>query len=83
MGSEALLSPAQDFRVQNRTRGQPLRWRDPGRHRSDSVLDCHPCFAARLAQVEMIRAGTTCFADPGSYFCEETARAVREAACAA
>lgn len=34
--------------------------------------------AARLAQVEMIRAGTTCFADPGSYFCAETAQAVKE-----
>jgi 5-methylthioadenosine/S-adenosylhomocysteine deaminase len=34
--------------------------------------------AARLAQVEMIRAGTTCFADPGSYFAAETAQAVRE-----
>ena len=34
--------------------------------------------AARLAQVEMIRAGTTCFADPGSYFAIETAQAVRE-----
>jgi 5-methylthioadenosine/S-adenosylhomocysteine deaminase len=34
--------------------------------------------AARLAQVEMIRAGTTCFADPGSYFTAETAQAVAE-----
>jgi 5-methylthioadenosine/S-adenosylhomocysteine deaminase len=34
--------------------------------------------AARLAQVEMIRAGTTCFADPGSYFTAETAQAVKE-----
>jgi len=34
--------------------------------------------AARLAQAEMIRAGTTCFADPGSYFAAETAQAVRE-----
>src|SRR3989454_2204752 len=34
--------------------------------------------AARLAQLEMIRAGTTCFADPGSYFSAETAQAVRE-----
>ncbi len=34
--------------------------------------------AARLAQVEMIRAGTTCFADPGNYFAHETAQAVRE-----
>jgi 5-methylthioadenosine/S-adenosylhomocysteine deaminase len=34
--------------------------------------------AARLAQLEMIRAGTTCFADPGSYFTAETAQAVGE-----
>src|ERR687886_83095 len=34
--------------------------------------------AARLAQLEMIRAGTTCFADPGSYFSVETAQAVKE-----
>ena len=34
--------------------------------------------AARLAQLELIRAGTTCFADPGSYFTSETAQAVRE-----
>jgi 5-methylthioadenosine/S-adenosylhomocysteine deaminase len=34
--------------------------------------------AARLAQLEMIRAGTTCFADPGSYFTAETAQAVKE-----
>jgi 5-methylthioadenosine/S-adenosylhomocysteine deaminase len=34
--------------------------------------------AARLAQVEMLRAGTTCFADPGNYFAAETAQAVKE-----
>ena len=34
--------------------------------------------AARLAQLEMIRAGTTCFADPGSYFAAQTAQAVKE-----
>lgn len=34
--------------------------------------------AARLAQLEMIRAGTTCFADPGNYFAAETAQAVGE-----
>src|SRR5262249_56951293 len=34
--------------------------------------------AARLAQVEMIHAGTTCFADPGSYFTAETAQALKE-----
>lgn len=34
--------------------------------------------AARLCQLELLRAGTTCFADPGSYFPEQTARAVEE-----
>jgi 5-methylthioadenosine/S-adenosylhomocysteine deaminase len=34
--------------------------------------------AARLAQVEMLRAGITCFADPGNYFATETAQAVKE-----
>jgi 5-methylthioadenosine/S-adenosylhomocysteine deaminase len=34
--------------------------------------------AARLTQVELIRAGITCFADPGNYFPEQTAQAVRE-----
>src|ERR1700754_1132870 len=34
--------------------------------------------AARLAQLEMIRGGTTCFADPGNYFGAETAQAVKE-----
>ena len=34
--------------------------------------------AARLCQLEMIRAGTTCFADPGNYFAAETAQAVGE-----
>jgi 5-methylthioadenosine/S-adenosylhomocysteine deaminase len=34
--------------------------------------------AARLAQLEMLHAGTTCFADPGSYFAAETAQAVGE-----
>ena len=34
--------------------------------------------AARLAQLEMIRSGTTCFADPGNYFCAETAQATGE-----
>src|SRR5688572_19270613 len=32
--------------------------------------------ATRLCQLEMIRAGITCFADPGNYFARETARAV-------
>ena len=34
--------------------------------------------AARLCQLEMIRAGTTCFADPGNYFAAETAQATGE-----
>lgn len=34
--------------------------------------------AARLCQLEQLRAGTTCFADPGSYFAAETARATGE-----
>lgn len=34
--------------------------------------------AARLAQLEMIRAGTTSFADPGNYFGSETAQAIGE-----
>lgn len=34
--------------------------------------------AARLCQLELIRAGTTCFADPGNYFAAETARATGE-----
>ena len=38
--------------------------------------------AARLCQLELIRAGTTCFADPGNYFGAETAQAVGRAACA-
>ncbi len=33
-------------------------------------------WAALACQLEMIRAGTTCFVDPGSYFPEETARAM-------
>lgn len=34
--------------------------------------------AARLCQLELLRAGITCFADPGSYFPRETAQAVKE-----
>jgi len=34
--------------------------------------------AARLAQIEMLRAGITCFADPGNYFAAETAQVVKE-----
>jgi 5-methylthioadenosine/S-adenosylhomocysteine deaminase len=34
--------------------------------------------AARACQLELIRAGTTCFIDPGSYYPEETARALGE-----
>jgi 5-methylthioadenosine/S-adenosylhomocysteine deaminase len=34
--------------------------------------------AARLCQLEQLRAGTTCFADPGSYFAAETAQVTGE-----
>lgn len=34
--------------------------------------------AARLCQLELIRSGTTCFADPGNYFAAETAEATGE-----
>lgn len=33
-------------------------------------------WAAICAQLEMIRSGTTCFLDPGSYFPEQTAKAI-------
>jgi 5-methylthioadenosine/S-adenosylhomocysteine deaminase len=35
-------------------------------------------WAALCCQLELIRAGTTCFIDPGSYFPQETAKAVGE-----
>lgn len=35
-------------------------------------------WAALACQLELIRAGTTCYIDPGSYFPSETARAVGE-----
>jgi 5-methylthioadenosine/S-adenosylhomocysteine deaminase len=35
-------------------------------------------WAARLCQLEMIRAGTTCFVDPGSFYPAQTARAAGE-----
>ena len=35
-------------------------------------------WAARLCQLELIRAGTTCFIDPGSFFPGETAQALGE-----
>ena len=38
--------------------------------------------AARLAQLEMIRAGTTCFADPGSYPASKRHRLSKRAVCA-
>lgn len=34
--------------------------------------------AARLCQLELIRSGTTCFADPGNYFAAETAQTTGE-----
>ena len=39
--------------------------------------------AARLAQLEMIRAGTTCFADPGATSLPRQRRPSRKAACVA
>jgi cytosine/adenosine deaminase-related metal-dependent hydrolase len=42
------------------------------------IWDRSALCAARLAQLEMIRPGTTCFADPASYFSAETAQAVKE-----
>ena len=35
-------------------------------------------WAALCCQLELIRAGTTCFIDPGSYFPRETAKAAGE-----
>ena len=39
------------------------------------VLHDDAYWAALCCQLEMIRAGTTCFLDPGSYFPEQTAKA--------
>ena len=39
------------------------------------VLHEDAYWAALCCQLEMIRAGTTCFIDPGSYFPEQTAKA--------
>jgi 5-methylthioadenosine/S-adenosylhomocysteine deaminase len=45
----------------------------------ESVLTAHEAYlAAKLCQMELIKAGTTCFLDPSSYFPDETARAVAE-----
>jgi 5-methylthioadenosine/S-adenosylhomocysteine deaminase len=45
----------------------------------ESALMADDAYWAALAcQLELIRAGTTCFIDPGSYFPRETARAVGE-----
>ena len=45
----------------------------------ESVLTSHEAYlAAKLCQMELIKAGTTCFLDPSSYFPDETARAVSE-----
>ena len=35
-------------------------------------------WAAKMCHLELIRAGTTCFLDPSSYYPEETARAAGE-----
>ena len=42
---------------------------------SSEVLHEDAYWAALCCQLEMIRAGTTCFIDPGSYFPEQTAKA--------
>jgi 5-methylthioadenosine/S-adenosylhomocysteine deaminase len=45
----------------------------------ESILTSHEAhLAAKLCQLELIKAGTTCFLDPSSYFPDETARAVSE-----
>jgi 5-methylthioadenosine/S-adenosylhomocysteine deaminase len=45
----------------------------------ESALMAEDAYWAALgAQLELIKAGTTCFIDPGSYFPKETARAVGE-----
>jgi 5-methylthioadenosine/S-adenosylhomocysteine deaminase len=45
----------------------------------ESVLTSEEAYlAAKLCQMELIKAGTTCFLDPSSYFPDETARAVSE-----
>jgi 5-methylthioadenosine/S-adenosylhomocysteine deaminase len=45
----------------------------------ESVLTSEDAYwAAKLCQMELIKAGTTCFLDPSSYFPDETARAVAE-----
>ena len=46
-------------------------------HESE-VLHDDAYWAALCCQLEMIRAGTTCFIDPGSYFPEQTAKATGE-----
>jgi 5-methylthioadenosine/S-adenosylhomocysteine deaminase len=45
----------------------------------ESVMTADDAYwAARLCQLELIRAGTTCFLDPSSYYPGETARAAGE-----
>jgi len=45
----------------------------------ESVLGSEDAYlAAKLCQMELIKAGTTCFLDPSSYFPDETARAAGE-----
>jgi 5-methylthioadenosine/S-adenosylhomocysteine deaminase len=45
----------------------------------ESSLDADDAYwAARHCQMELLKAGTTCFLDPSSYFPDETARAVAE-----
>ncbi|MFI4986234.1 MAG: amidohydrolase family protein [Alphaproteobacteria bacterium] len=42
------------------------------------LMDDDAHWAALCCQLELIRAGTTCFIDPGSFFPEHTARAIGE-----
>jgi 5-methylthioadenosine/S-adenosylhomocysteine deaminase len=45
----------------------------------ESVMSAEDAYwAAKLCQLELIRAGTTCFLDPSSYYPGETARATGE-----
>jgi 5-methylthioadenosine/S-adenosylhomocysteine deaminase len=45
----------------------------------ESSLDASDAYwAARHCQMELLKAGTTCFLDPSSYFPDETARSVAE-----
>ena len=48
-------------------------------YRYESAMQADDAYwAARMCQIELIRAGTTCFLDPSSYFPAETAKAAGE-----